>query len=752
LNALNSKVSASALASVALVLAGSYGVAQEPSPIPNWTPSSPGTSAQYSPNQNSPNQAYGYARQPYDQTSDQAQTGQQPPAYEQPPDYSQQYTQPQYQQAPDNQQQYAYQPPPDQNGGQVWGVPDQGPAPTYQPQQALTPDRLEQMLAPVALYPDNLVSMVLAASTYPAEVSSADQWVHMQGGAPPEQIAAGANAQSGWDPSVKALTAFPQVLDMLAQNLQWTTDLGNAYYNQPQDVMQTIQVLRGRAQSAGTLQNTPQQEVVVDQGEIQIAPPTPEVVYVPQYNPWAVYGQPVNPYPGFDWVGAVGSAIGNALIGWGPGIAMDAFAVTPFGWLGWGLDWFSHAIFFGNDLWCPHGFAGRDWGFAHGGARYWGYHGEMAGWRQRGGWGGRGGFGGRGGWEGHTFRSGLDRGHFGNGSSWGHNGGSGYGGRQGGSWGHNGGGQNGGSWSHNGGGQGYGGGQNGGSWSHNGGGSGYGGQGNGGSWGHNGNGGGGQGGYVGHNGNGGGQGGYGGHNGNGQNGGYGRGGYGVPTGGSYAHGGAEGRVPNGRSLGFGNAPGGGYGQQGRSSQGYQAYNHAPQPIGRPQQPQQYGGQSFGQGRQGYGYSAPQHVYGGSSYGRQYGGSSNMYGSRPNMGGTQTYRYPSSGNSYGGHSYGYGGSSGIARAPSGGGVFGGGRSSGYSYGGGSFKAPKAPSYSSHSWGGGGGHSWGGGGSSHFGGGSGHSWGGGGSHFGGGGGHSSGGGHSGGGHSGGGGHHR
>jgi hypothetical protein len=742
------KVSSSAFAIVALVLASSHGIAQQPSPIPNWTPSAPGTSAQYSPNQDSPNQPYGYARQPYDQ----AQT-EQSPTYEQPPDYPQQYGQPQYQQAPDDQQQYSYQP--DLNSDPAWGVPDQGPAPSYQPQQALSPDRLEQMVAPIALYPDNLVSMVLAASTYPAEISSADQWLHTQGGAPPEQIAAGANAQTSWDPSVKGLTAFPQVLDTLAQNLQWTTDLGNAYYNQPQDVMQTIQVMRGRAQAAGNLQDTPQQEVVVDQGEIQIAPPTPEIVYVPQYNPWAVYGQPVSPYPDFDWVGAVGSAVGNALIGWGPGIAMDAFAVTPFGWMGWGLDWFSHAIYFGNDVWCPRGYAGRDWGFAHGGARYWGYHGEMARWRERGGWGGHGGRGGgRGGWEGHTFRSGLDRGR--NGGSWGHNGGSGwgnrggsgYGGREGGSWGRNGSGggdRNGGNWGRNGTGGG-----NGGSWSHNGGGSGYGG-GNGGNWGHNGSG------YGGHNGNGG-QG-YGGgqnggnwaHNGNGQNGGFGRGGYGLPNGGAFAHGGAEGRVPNGRGLGFSGSPNGGYGQQGRNSQAWQANNHSPQAVGRPQQ---YGGaHSFGQGHQGYSYSPPQHVYGG-NYGRQYGGSSGGYSSRPGFGGNygQQFRSPSSG--YSGRSNNYGGSSGIARAPSNGGgfhLFGGGGRSSNSYGGGSFKAPKAPSYSSHSWGGGGSHfssggsrSWGGGGS-HFGGGGGSHFSGGGSHFGGGGGHFGGGGHSGGGHS-------
>ncbi len=231
------------------------------------------------------------------------------------------------------------------------------------------------MVAPIALYPDNLVSIVLAASTYPAEVVAANQWLHALGGTPPEQIAAQANSQTSWDPSIKALVAFPQVLDTMSQNLQWTTDLGNAYYNQPQDVMQTIQVMRGRAQAAGNLQDNPQQVVVQDQGAIAIAPPSPEVVYVPQYNPWVVYGPPIVPYPSFSW--AAGYA-GDSFISWGPGIAMGAFAVTPFGWLGWGLNWYSHAVFYGNSVWCTHSRSVRDWGFAHGGGRYWGSHGEMA--------------------------------------------------------------------------------------------------------------------------------------------------------------------------------------------------------------------------------------------------------------------------------------------------------------------------------------------------------------------------------------
>lgn len=346
---------------IAGVLITSYrATAQTPTAIPNWTTEGPGTtSGQYAPN-------------PYPQQA---------------PADGQRYGAPQSEPAP------AYGQPPQQ----AFDGFDQGGTPPYQPNRALSPDQLEQLVAPVALYPDNLLSMILAASTYPAQVSAADQWVHMQGGASPDQIAAGASAQTSWDPSVKALTAFPQVLDELAQNLQWTTDLGNAYYNQPQDVMQTVQLMRSRAQTAGNLQTTPQEVVTEDQGNIEIAPPTPNVVYVPQYDPWAVYGQPVNPYPSFNWVGAIGSFIGGAFIHWGPGIAMNAFAATPFGWMGWGLDWLLHAIFFNHDFWCTHSYSVHDWGFAHGGGRYWGPHGEMAAFRARGGF------------TPHAFRSGLDR-------------------------------------------------------------------------------------------------------------------------------------------------------------------------------------------------------------------------------------------------------------------------------------------------------------------------------------------------------
>ncbi len=286
---------------------------------------------------------------------------------------------------PDYQQQPVYpqqQPYPQQGYGQQ-------PQPQVQP---LAAQQLEQLVAPIALYPDSLIAEVLAASTYPQQVAQADQWRRAQGYAPAEQIAAGANAQD-WDPSVKGLTAFPQVLAEMDQNLRWTTDLGNAYYNQPQDLLQAVQVMRQRAQAAGNLQNTPQETVSYDQGNIEVAPANPQVVYVPAYNPWAVYGQPMSPYPGFSLLGAVGSFIGNALVSFGPGLAMTAFSQTPFGLLGWGLSWLAQTILFNHATYFSHSTTVADWGFAHGGRR------AFAGFNR-----GEGGYG-RGGYNGVTGRT-----------------------------------------------------------------------------------------------------------------------------------------------------------------------------------------------------------------------------------------------------------------------------------------------------------------------------------------------------------
>jgi Protein of unknown function (DUF3300) len=252
--------------------------------------------------------------------------------------------------------------------------------------QGMNAQQLEQLVAPIALYPDSLLAQVLAASTYPAQISAADQWRRGMGNAPPEQIAAGANAQTNWDPSVKALTAYPQVLAMMDQNLPWTTALGNAYYNQPQDVLESVQVLRQRAQAAGNLQSTPQQQVEDNQGSIAVAPPYPEVVYVPTYNPWVVYGQPIAPYPYYQPYG-LGTFVGAA-IQFGAGVAVNAFFGLPFGFLSWGLDWSANALLFHHDAWCSHSRSVADWGFAHGGPRAW-RGGEYANFRDHNGRGGQ---------------------------------------------------------------------------------------------------------------------------------------------------------------------------------------------------------------------------------------------------------------------------------------------------------------------------------------------------------------------------
>jgi hypothetical protein len=291
----------------------------------------------------------------------------------------QQYGQPQY-----GQPQYAPQPQyPQQQYPQPQGYPEQQYPEQSQgyPQQSaaqgLSAQQLEQLVAPIALYPDALLAQVLTAATYPAQVASADQWLHGARGASEDEIAAEVDAQANWDPSVKSLTAFPQVLELMDRNLEWTTNLGNAYYNQPQDVMQTVQVLRQRAEQAGNLESTPQEQVTNDQGYVELAPANPQVVYVPSYDPWDVYGQPVSPYPGFSLAGALGSFFGSALgagfgggaIRYGLGIGIGAFARFPWGFLGWGLSWLANSVLFNHSNYFSHSTTVADWGLPHGGPR-----------------------------------------------------------------------------------------------------------------------------------------------------------------------------------------------------------------------------------------------------------------------------------------------------------------------------------------------------------------------------------------------
>src|SRR6185437_11458729 len=242
--------------------------------------------------------------------------------------------------------------------------------------QPLDPSQLEQLAAPIALYPDALLAQLLTAATYPAQVAAADAWRDARGNAPPDQVAAGADAHGDWDPSIKSLTAFPQVLDMMARNLQWTTDLGNAYYNQPEDVMQTVQVLRQHAEDAGSLRSTPQEPLNYRNGYIQLEPANEQTAYVPQYDPWTIYGNQISPFPGFSLAGAIGSffssGLGQNAISYGLGSGLGAFNSMPWGYLGWGLNWLGNSVLFHNSDYFTRSTSVADWGLRYGGPRAYG--------------------------------------------------------------------------------------------------------------------------------------------------------------------------------------------------------------------------------------------------------------------------------------------------------------------------------------------------------------------------------------------
>ncbi|WDZ94531.1 DUF3300 domain-containing protein [Herbaspirillum sp. WKF16] len=162
--------------------------------------------------------------------------------------------------------------------------------PAYPPPPAsYTQEQLDQMLAPVALYPDSLLAQVLMASTYPLEVVQAQRFVEARPGLQGDGLARSV-APMPWDPSVKALVQFPSVLAMMNDRLDWMQQMGQAFLSQQGAVMDTVQNLRERAQVAGTLQSSPQQRVVADEGLIMIEPINSQVVYVPYYNPVVAYG------------------------------------------------------------------------------------------------------------------------------------------------------------------------------------------------------------------------------------------------------------------------------------------------------------------------------------------------------------------------------------------------------------------------------------------------------------------------------
>jgi hypothetical protein len=193
-------------------------------------------------------------------------------------------------------------------------------------------DQLDSLVAPIALYPDPLLAQALAASTYPLEIVQLQQWMSRHPDLKGEALAAAVEKED-WDPAVQGLAGLPDVVKRLGDDIKWTTDLGNAFLAQQNDVMDAVQRMRRKASDAGNLKTTEQQKVTTQVVEtkqvIVIQQASPQVIYVPAYNPVVVYGPPIYPYPPI-YYPPVGYYAAGVAIGFGVGVAMGAF---------WGGGW-----------------------------------------------------------------------------------------------------------------------------------------------------------------------------------------------------------------------------------------------------------------------------------------------------------------------------------------------------------------------------------------------------------------------------
>jgi len=223
----------------------------------------------------------------------------------------------------------------------------------------LTAGQLQQLVAPIALYPDPMVAQILAAATYPTEIVEASRWMQQNSTLKGEQLASAVDPQP-WDPSVKALTQFSSVLANMNQNLAWTSALGDAYVNQQSDVLNAVQILRQRAQAAGSLQSTSQQSVTTQGQTIVIEPADPQVVYVPAYDPWLVYGAPLSAYP--DWVAVPQIFYDGPNLYFGAGFGIGLFAGFGWAWDDWGCDWQHRRLTYHHEPYVSHSrtFANRN--------------------------------------------------------------------------------------------------------------------------------------------------------------------------------------------------------------------------------------------------------------------------------------------------------------------------------------------------------------------------------------------------------
>jgi len=229
----------------------------------------------------------------------------------------------------------------------------------------MSSSQLQALVAPIALYPDALVAQILVAATFPDQVAIANYWLQQNKSLTGSALMQAVDKQS-WDPSVKALTEFPSVLDNLASNLTWTSSLGEAYHNQQADVMAAVQTLRAQAKANGNLKSSSQ--ITVQQPSPQvivIQPANPQIVYVPQYNPTVIYGTPYVT-PGY----SAGDVAAAGIIGFGAGIAVGALmsgGCCGWGYSSWDCGWHGTTVvyhggaYYGNTAW-------------HGGYYNGGYH------------------------------------------------------------------------------------------------------------------------------------------------------------------------------------------------------------------------------------------------------------------------------------------------------------------------------------------------------------------------------------------
>ena len=230
----------------------------------------------------------------------------------------------------------------------------------------LSPSQIDELVSPIALYPDALVAQIVAASTYPDQVVAANSWLQANSKLNTAELMKQVDGQT-WDPSVKALTQFPSVLNNMATNLSWTSALGDASYNQQADVMASVQRLRKQAKDAGNLKSTSEQTVKTEtqQGQqvIVVQPTNPQVVYVPVYNPTVVYGVPYYP-PGY----GTAALVTTGIISFGVGMAVGAAISGGWGWNSWGCGWHGGSVTYNRNVYVSHSNVYRNGGSYGGGA------------------------------------------------------------------------------------------------------------------------------------------------------------------------------------------------------------------------------------------------------------------------------------------------------------------------------------------------------------------------------------------------